>query len=194
MSTAAAVKAQDSRQRFIDAAIRLFTRHSFAGTSLQMIADEVGVTKAAVYHHFRTREELLAAVIEPLVTQMRESVEAAEAQRTAHARADTVLTGFVDLVVRNQDLIPVFAGDPGTVEMLRSQHNVEGLVERQVALLEALDPTPAGKVRAAVALAGIACSVGPSRLAADFDPETLRPLLLDAGRRTLGLRAPRRPQ
>jgi hypothetical protein len=73
-----AVKAPDSRQRFIEAAIRLFARHSFAGTSLQMIADEVGVTKSAIHHHFRTREELFHAVIEPVIGEMRVAVEAAE--------------------------------------------------------------------------------------------------------------------
>ena len=35
-----------------------------------MIADELGVTKAAVYHHFHTREELLTAVLEPLMDQL----------------------------------------------------------------------------------------------------------------------------
>ena len=44
----------DTRQRLIDAAIELCTRYTFAGTSLQMIADELGFTKAAIYHHFRT--------------------------------------------------------------------------------------------------------------------------------------------
>ena len=77
-----AVRAADSRQRFIDAAISLFARHSFAGTSLQMIADEVGVTKSAVHHHFRTREELLTAVLEPLLGELRSAVEAAEAPRS----------------------------------------------------------------------------------------------------------------
>ena len=58
--------AADTRQRLIDVAVDLFTRHSFAGTSLQMIADEMGFTKAAIYYHFRTREELLDAVVEPI--------------------------------------------------------------------------------------------------------------------------------
>jgi AcrR family transcriptional regulator len=40
--------AADTRQRLIDVAVDLFTRHSFAGTSLQMIADEMGFTKAAI--------------------------------------------------------------------------------------------------------------------------------------------------
>jgi len=57
----AALETTDTRTRLIDVAVALFTRHSFAGTSLQMIADELGFTKAAIYHHFRTREQLLAA-------------------------------------------------------------------------------------------------------------------------------------
>ncbi|MCK5753751.1 MAG: helix-turn-helix transcriptional regulator, partial [Mycobacterium sp.] len=40
-----------TRDRLTAAAVELFTRHSFAGTSLQMIADELGFTKAAIYHH-----------------------------------------------------------------------------------------------------------------------------------------------
>lgn len=55
----------DTRQRLIDVAVELFIRHSYAGTSLQMIADELGFTKAAIYHHFRTREQLLDAVVSP---------------------------------------------------------------------------------------------------------------------------------
>src|SRR6266508_1535459 len=99
--------ATDTRQRFIDAALRLFIRHSFAGTSLQMIADEVGVTKSAVHHHFRTREELLTAGSEPLLGQLRALLEDAEAQRSRHARAEHMLTGFVDIVVANQALVPM---------------------------------------------------------------------------------------
>src|SRR6266542_5266526 len=91
--------ATDTRQRFIDVAVRLFTRHSFAGTSLQMIADELGVTKAAVYHHFHTREDLLNAVVEPLLEQLRIIVDAAEQQRSIHARAEYMLTGYTGLAV-----------------------------------------------------------------------------------------------
>ena len=67
----AALETTDTRTRLIDVAIDLFTRHSYAGTSLQMIADELGSPKAAIYHHFRTREQLLAAVIEPMLHELR---------------------------------------------------------------------------------------------------------------------------
>jgi AcrR family transcriptional regulator len=179
-----------SRRRFIDVAIRLFIRHSFAGTSLQMIADEVGVTKAAVYHHFRSREELLAAVVEPLVGQVRAVIEQAEAQRGHHPRAERMLSGFVDVVIRNGAMMAVLAGDPGVIDMLRAHHDVGDLIDRQVRLLADVDPGPAGQVKASVALAGIAGAAGSGLL--NLDEDALRQYLLEAGRRTLGLRAPRR--
>ncbi len=97
--------AADTRERLIDVAVDLFTRHSFAGTSLQMIADDMGFTKAAIYHHFRTREELLAAVVEPIFDELRQSIAAAAAQRSANARADHMLRGYAELAVANRALV-----------------------------------------------------------------------------------------
>ncbi len=199
----------DTRQRFIDVAIRLFIRHSFAGTSLQMIADELGVTKAAVYHHFRTREALLGAVIEPLVGQLRAIVETAEAQRTTNARADHMLIGFATLAVQNRALIAILATDPSVIETLNTRPDLADLIGRQIRLLAAIDPGPAGLVKASMVLAGIAGATGslngiagaqlagfadlpPHQGLTGLDDESLREYLVEASRRTLGLRPPRR--
>jgi len=192
MATPAAVQAPDSRQRFIDAAVRLFIRHSFAGTSLQMIAEEVGVTKSAVHHHFRTREDLLTAVVTPLISQFRGTIEAAEAHRSRPARAEHLLAGFVDIVVRNRSVVAILAGDPGVIEMLRAHPELPDLINRQNKLITDLEPGPGGQVKAAVVFAGIAGAVRPNRL--DLDETALRQHLLDAARRTLGLRTPPRPR
>ena len=181
----------DTRQRLIDAAVHLFTKRSFAGTSLQMIADELGITKAAVYHHFHTREELLTAVVEPVRTQLQGIVETAEAQRTPRTRAEHMLTGYVDLAVRNRALMSVLAADPSVIEMLRALPDMGNLVDRQIRLLADAHPGPAGLVNAAVIFAGIAGAVRPETI--NLDDEQLRQHLVEAGRRTLGLRAPRRP-
>jgi AcrR family transcriptional regulator len=183
------VKAPDSRQRFIDAAVQLFIRHSFAGTSLQMIADEVGVTKAAVYHHFHTREELLKAVVDPLVDELRAVIEAAESLRGRHPRADRMLTGFVDIVVSNQGIMGLLAGDPGVSELLRSDPQRAELINRQIKLLTEVDTGPGAGVKAAVVMSGIGGAL--RRRTFDLDDEALRQQLVAAGRRILGLRAPR---
>ncbi|OBG84197.1 TetR family transcriptional regulator [Mycobacterium sp. E136] len=185
------VEPSGTRQRLIDVAVDLFTRHSYAGTSLQMIADELGFTKAAIYHHFRTREQLLRAVLEPMFAQLRVIVDAAEAQRTPRARAERMLSGYVDLAVRNRGLVAVLAVDPSVATALQQDGDWRDLITRQLRLLADVEAGPAGEIRAAMVFAGMAGAVGPAWV--KFDDRALAENLKDAGRRTLGLRAPRRP-
>ena len=188
--TKAALGTADTRTRLIEAAIDLFTRHSFAGTSLQMIADELGFTKAAIYHHFRTREQLLAAVIEPMLDELRAVVESAEAKRTPHARAEHMLSGYAALAVRNRGLVAVLATDPSVATVVTDRAEWGNLIMRQLALLADVDPGPAGEVKAAMVFAGMAGAAGPTW--GNLDDDALREHLVDAGRRILGLRTPRR--
>jgi AcrR family transcriptional regulator len=53
------------------AAVRLFSRHGFDGTSVQAIADEVGTSKQALLYHFSSKEGLRAAAIEEMVETWR---------------------------------------------------------------------------------------------------------------------------
>ncbi|OHV30902.1 MULTISPECIES: TetR/AcrR family transcriptional regulator [Pseudofrankia] len=180
----------DTRRRIVDTAVRLFTRHSFAGTSLQMIADELDITKAAVYHHFHTREELLLAAVEPVLEPLRTIVETAETQRTPQARAEYMLVGYANLAVRNRALLSVLAADPGVTDVMLTQHGLDDLINRQLNLLAEVDRGPSGRVKAALVLAGIPGAVAPRLIGLDDD--VLLQYVIEAGRRTLGLRTPRR--
>jgi AcrR family transcriptional regulator len=188
MATVAAqtTSAAVTRQRLTEVAVDLFTWHSFAGTSLQMIADEMGFTKAAIYYHFRTREELLAAVVEPIFEQLSAIITAAESQRSAAARADHMLLGYAELAVANRALVSVLACDPSVTTLLRDQPHWSELINRQLALLAGDVPDAGGLIKATVVLAGISSAVGPTWIAVG-DDDLLRHLV-DTGRRTLGLR------
>src|SRR5690349_7530679 len=180
----------DTRTRLIAVAADLFTRHGFAGTSLQMIADELGFTKAAIYYHFRTREQLLSAVVEPFLTRIQTVIEEAEGQRSAAGRADQMVRGYAELAVHNRALVSVLASDPSVNEALRNRPEWDGVISRQMALLTDVDPGPAGTVKAAMVFSGIAGGAGVA--GEDTSDEDLSRYLIDAARRTLGLRAPRR--
>lgn len=182
--------AAGTRARLIDAAIELFQQHSFAGTSLQMIADELGFTKAAIYYHFRTREQLLTAVVEPIFRQLETAVAAAEGQRSVSARADAMLCGYAEMAVRHRALVSVLGGDPSVIRQLSSQPGWAELIERQMGLLADVEPGPGGLVKAAVVVGGIAGAVGPAWI--NIEDRDLLGHLVETGRRTLGLRAPRR--
>src|SRR5215510_14647631 len=72
--------AADTREKILDVARRRFTEHGYDGTSLREIADDLGFTKAALYYHFQTKDQILEALIEPadgLIEGLFERLEAA---------------------------------------------------------------------------------------------------------------------
>ncbi|MDL9948523.1 helix-turn-helix domain-containing protein [Gordonia sp. ABSL11-1] len=69
-----------ARDEILDASAELFTRHGYTGTSTRMIADAVGVRQASLYHYFRTKDDILAALlattVDPSLEQARELLAA----------------------------------------------------------------------------------------------------------------------
>jgi AcrR family transcriptional regulator len=181
--------ATDTRKRLLDVAVALFIRNGFAGTSLQMIADELGFTKAAIYYHFRTRDELLVAVMEPMLHHIGAVVDTAERQRSARSRAEAMVSGYADFTARNRAVAAVLAFDPSVTGLLQDHPQWRDLIGRQVALLSGVEPGPGGVLKATAVLTGLA---GAASSMVDPDEDALRRQLLDVGRRILGLRAPRR--
>jgi AcrR family transcriptional regulator len=57
--------ADTTRERILDVAAELFAEHGYDATSLREIAERMGFTKAALYYHFKSKEEILQALMEP---------------------------------------------------------------------------------------------------------------------------------
>lgn len=55
---------KDTRDFIIDEAYKLFLNHSYEAVSISVISEAIGLTKGALYHHFRNKEELYKAVID----------------------------------------------------------------------------------------------------------------------------------
>jgi AcrR family transcriptional regulator len=53
---------QSTRDRILDVALDLFIEQGFDGTSLREIAERLGVTKAALYYHFESKDDILMAL------------------------------------------------------------------------------------------------------------------------------------
>ncbi len=51
------------RQDLVDTAMELFSAHGYHGTGIDRIAEEAGVSKKTMYHHFRSKEELILAAL-----------------------------------------------------------------------------------------------------------------------------------
>lgn len=70
-------KGDRSRRDLVTIAIDCFARYGYQGTSIERIARAAGVTKGAIYYHFRGKDELLAAAVADRVRAFEERVERA---------------------------------------------------------------------------------------------------------------------
>ncbi|SFJ75626.1 TetR/AcrR family transcriptional regulator [Celeribacter neptunius] len=60
----AAIPPKNARDKIMSAASHLFCNHGFAATGIDTILTRAGTAKATLYHHFKSKEELIAAVLE----------------------------------------------------------------------------------------------------------------------------------
>jgi AcrR family transcriptional regulator len=107
-----AVQAERTRQQILETAQRLFTELGYDATSLQMIADEMGLTKAAVYYHFRAKIDILHAAMQPGIRRLEVLLDEAAAIRGRRARTDHLVNGFVDFLVQNRQYAVMASTDP----------------------------------------------------------------------------------
>jgi AcrR family transcriptional regulator len=65
----------DTRQRIQDVALELFAEKGYEKTSLREIAEHLDVTKAALYYHFKTKEEIIVSLFEDLTKPIEDLIE-----------------------------------------------------------------------------------------------------------------------
>jgi len=63
-------EAQETRNRILDAAEHLFSEHGVSRTSLEDIAQAAGVTRGAIYWHFKDKRDLVAAMVDRVTLPM----------------------------------------------------------------------------------------------------------------------------
>ena len=169
------------------AAVGLFAKHGVGGTSLQMIADEIGVTKAAVYHQYPTKDEIVLAAAEAELGRLELVVRAAEGEASpARSRRDALVAGIVDLAVDSRHSVSSILGDPVIVGHFAEHETFRDLMHRFRALLVGDDAGPEGRVQAAMLIAATSGAV-THPFVVGLDDETLRTQLLRLARRFLGL-------
>lgn len=97
-----------SKDRIQAAALRLFARHGFEGVGLQRIADEVGLHKSSLFHHYKGKVELANDVF---AMALREVVALVRPLRDEPPNLDRLLAvvdGLVDLLSDRPDAARLF--------------------------------------------------------------------------------------
>ncbi|WP_043353821.1 TetR/AcrR family transcriptional regulator [Cupriavidus basilensis] len=67
---AAPTESSNSRDKILDAAADLMAKRGVTQLTIQATADAVGITKAGLIYHFKTRDDLLTALVERMVAEL----------------------------------------------------------------------------------------------------------------------------
>ena len=97
------------RERILEEAVALFYARGFTGTTLDDIAAELGVTKPFIYTHFRSKNDLLAAVCLPTIEQSVEAIDnAVNSSGTPTDKLLRAIAAFTRVVLERQANIAIF--------------------------------------------------------------------------------------
>lgn len=170
-------------ERILEAARVLFAARGYRATSMQAIADEVGITKAALYYHFDSKDEILHQLTVPLLDELEAVLAQAESCDSAEEVRWRAIEGYVDVHLRHRHTLTMLVKDM----TLLVQAPVADRFRAAIALANELVAGPGGgleqRVRASQVVAGLA---DPVVLFRDEPADRLRSLILDGAGALLG--------
>lgn len=107
---------RDTRQRILDAALEMFGERGYAGTSVADITGRLGISKAALYHHFGAKDDILGALLTAPLDRYRQLVE------TAAGRPLTDLLGAIlDTTAELYSVSRLLGDDPSVRKVVQER-------------------------------------------------------------------------
>ncbi|MFF6913965.1 TetR family transcriptional regulator [Streptomyces sp. NPDC012466] len=109
----------DTRRRIQDVALELFAEQGYEKTSLREIAEHLDVTKAALYYHFKTKEEILVSIFEDLTQPIEDLIEWGRRQPHTLATKQEIIRRYADTLAQAAPLFRFMHENQATVRDLR---------------------------------------------------------------------------
>ncbi|MEU6774299.1 TetR/AcrR family transcriptional regulator [Streptomyces sp. NPDC046759] len=109
----------NTRQRIQDVALELFAEHGYEKTSLREIAERLDVTKAALYYHFKTKEEIIVSLFEDLTKPIEDLIEWGRSQPHTLETKQEMVRRYSRVLADAEPLFRFMHDNQGTVRDLR---------------------------------------------------------------------------
>lgn len=143
------------RDEVLDAALGLLVQWGYEGMAISMVADRVGVSKATITYHFKSKEDLMVALAEPLLDELDEVVPPRAQPPSWPDGVQELVDAYLDILLANRDVAVWLEGDRAVLmntaigERLRLNH------ERMRSALVGREPEPRARVAASIALGAL---------------------------------------
>jgi AcrR family transcriptional regulator len=101
-----------AKQRILDTAARMFAERGYDATAMQDLAQELGLTRAALYYHYPAKADILRAIIDAETARFLASLEAVAALPSRAARIDATIAALVASGVNQRRRISFLVAEP----------------------------------------------------------------------------------
>lgn len=113
---------EERRGLILETAARLFHAKGYAGTSVESIARELGVSKAMIHYYWGTKDELLEEIQERALLLLRERLDNIEFEDSSHGTwLEATVSAYIDAVFENRFFISVLVRDFAASEQTRQK-------------------------------------------------------------------------
>ena len=112
-------------ERITEAALELFSRNGYNGTSVRQIAEAVGIKDASLYKHFKSKQEILGSIVELIKGHISELSERMQLPGDASGEGDEEFYGRIDtayLKKLTKDAFLFYLTDPYISRFWRLAH------------------------------------------------------------------------
>lgn len=145
-----------TKERILDVALQLFTQQGYDATSLQEIADRLGFTKAALYYHFRSKDDILMALHLRMHQIGRERLDQLVEGPVTLETWESVLSSLIDEMLDQRSLFLLHERNQAVLERLHEKDHAAEHDDLQARLRQILSD-PAISLRDRVRMS---CSLG----------------------------------
>jgi AcrR family transcriptional regulator len=179
-----AARRGDTRARIQQVALELFAEHGYERTSLREIAERLGVTKAALYYHFKSKEDIVRSFTEDYFGRLDALIAWGREQPAGEQTARELLDRYISIVMDSGEVFRFLERNQATIRGTEDgKHRFTQFRPRLKALIEIITGAQAparAQIRAAAAIFSISTSCmvfladGP-----EADPDPVLPYAVD---------------
>jgi AcrR family transcriptional regulator len=185
----------DTRERIQSVALELFAEHGYEKTSLREIAERLDVTKAALYYHFKSKEDIVRSFTEDYVTELEALIAWGTAQPPTSENRALLLDRYSGIVGRRLSVMRFLEQNQAAVHHLMTEGDQDRkkLFRTQFETLRDLLAGPGEPLRERVRASMAVISVGISCLLFDQDagtPGELHDIVLETACELAGVKLP----
>ena len=179
---AATARGRRTREQLLSATAELVAERGFAAVGIADIGAAAGVSGAAIYRHFASKQDLLIALLDRVVEGLRDGArDAVGNARSPDEALDALIVAHVDFALRDRSIIAVYDQEAHTLpddDRRRIRRTQRAYAETWVEVLRARTPALTPEVARATVHAAFGLVNSVSDYRTELDDHHLRALLV----------------